>query len=279
MARPDAGQTGRAWWIDGRPDEAPQRFGGAMASEQQASSGGVPARAMVVQAHPDDAEFGCAGTVARWAAAGAEVVYVLGTSGDKGSDDLEMSSERLIETREAEQRAAARILGVKEVEFLRFRDAELVADLALRLAITRMIRKHRPEALICQDPTARWYAQEYIQHPDHIAMGEATLAAVFPSARDRLTFPQLAAEGLVPHKVEHVYLDGAKEPDVWIDITAFFDTKVAALKAHASQIGEWDPAEMMRRWAQDSAAEARSRHYPGADGLQLAEAYKYFHLG
>ncbi|HET9014962.1 MAG TPA: PIG-L deacetylase family protein [Thermomicrobiaceae bacterium] len=249
-----------------------------MVTEQQSS--GIPARAMVVQAHPDDAEFGCAGTVARWAAGGAEVVYVLGTSGDKGSDDPAMTPERLIETREAEQREAARILGVKEVEFLRFRDAELVPDLNLRLAITRMIRKHRPEALICQDPTVRWAGQEYIQHPDHIAMGEATLAAVFPSARDRLTFPQLAAEGLAPHKVEHVYLDGTTDPDFWIDITGTFDQKVAALRAHASQVGEADAlVEMLRRWARDSAAEARSRRFPGADAMDLAEAYKYFHLG
>ena len=249
-----------------------------MVTEQQSS--GIPARAMVVQAHPDDAEFGCAGTVAHWTAGGAEVVYVLGTSGDKGSDDPAMTPERLIETREAEQREAARILGVKEVEFLRFRDAELVADLNLRLAITRMIRKHRPEALICQDPTARWAGQEYIQHPDHIAMGEATLAAVFPSARDRLTFPQLAAEGLAPHKVEHVYLDGTTDPDFWIDITGTFDQKVAALRAHASQVGEADAlVEMLRRWARDSAAEARSRRFPGADAMDLAEAYKYFHLG
>ena len=249
-----------------------------MASEQQATGVTIPARAMVVMAHPDDAEFSCAGTVAGWTAGGAEVVYVLGTSGDKGSDDPAMTSARLVETREAEQREAARVLGVREVEFLRFRDAELVADLELRLAITRMIRKHRPEALICQDPTARWFSQEYIQHPDHLAMGEATLAAVFPSARDRLTFPQLAAEGLEPHKCEHVYLAGAKDPDVWIDVTASFETKVASLRAHASQMGDWDPAPMLRRWAQDTAAEARSRRYPGAEEMELAESYKYFHL-
>lgn len=247
-----------------------------MPDEQEMQA--APSRAMVVMAHPDDAEFGCAGTVARWTAAGCEVVYVLGTSGDKGSDDPEMTSERLVETREAEQREAAKILGVKKVEFLRFRDAELMPNLELRLAITRMIRKYRPEALICQDPTARWMGQEYIQHPDHIAMGEAALAAVFPSARDRLTFPQLLAEGLEPYKTREVYIGGARDPDVWIDITDSFETKVKALGAHKSQMGGWDFASMLRRWAQDSAAEARFHRFPGAEQMQLAEAYKYFRL-
>lgn len=248
-----------------------------MTSGQQAQP--VPARAMVVVAHPDDAEFSCAGTVARWAAAGSEIVYVLGTSGDKGSDDPSFTSEKLVEVREAEQRAAAEVLGVKQVEFLRFRDAELLPDLELRLAITRMIRKHRPDALICQDPTARWFGREYIQHPDHLAMGEATLAAVFPAARDRLTFPQLCAEGLEPHKTIEVYLAGTDQADVWIDITESFDTKVAALARHKSQMGDWDFATMLRRWAQDTAAEARHHRFPSADEMQLAESFKYFHLG
>src|ERR687885_2884766 len=140
-----------------------------MTEEERA--GTAPARAMVVVAHPDDAEFMCGGTVARWAAEGTEIIYVLGTSGDKGSDNPQVASEQLMETREAEQREAARILGVKQVEFLRFPDAELVPDLTLRLAITRMIRLHRPDAVICQDPASRWSGRGYLQHPDHIAMG------------------------------------------------------------------------------------------------------------
>lgn len=249
-----------------------------MTEEQQA--GTAPARAMVVVAHPDDAEFLCAGTIARWAAEGSEIVYVLGTSGDKGSDDPQVSSEQLMETREAEQREAARILGVKHVEFLRFRDAELEPDLTLRLAITRMIRLHRPDAVICQDPTSRWSGRGYLQHPDHIAMGEATLAAVYPSARDRLTFPQLLAEGLEPHKATEVYLAAAGEADVWIDITGFFDKKLEALAAHVSQIGgDWDVESIVRQWAQGIAVEARERGFPGADEIELAEGFKYFRLG
>lgn len=247
-----------------------------MAQEQPTVT--APARAMVIMAHPDDAEFICAGTIARWTAAGSEVVFVLGTSGDKGSDDPNISSEQLIQIREAEQEEAARILGVRHVEFLRYRDAELEPNLDLRLAITRMIRKHRPDAVICQDPTARWAGQGYIQHPDHLAMGEAALAAIFPSARDRLTFPQLLAEGLEPHKVTEVYLSGAKEPDIWIDITDSFETKLQALAAHKSQIGEWDFASMLRQWAQDTAAQARLQGFPGAESMVLAEAFKYFKL-
>lgn len=240
--------------------------------------GAVPGKVMIVMAHPDDAEFGCAGTVAKWTAAGSEAVFVLGTSGDKGSDDPEMNSSMLIETREQEQRAAAAVLGAKTVEFLKFRDAELIPDLKLRLAITRMVRKHKPDALICQDPTNRWEGQEYIQHPDHLAMGEATLAAVFPSARDRLTFPQLMDEGFEPHKVVQIYLAGARDPDVWIDISESFDTKLRALGEHKSQMGDWDFEPTLRRWAQDTAAEARANRYPGADDMQLAEAFKYFRL-
>lgn len=238
----------------------------------------APGRAMVVMAHPDDAEFLCAGTVARWVAAGSYVVYVVGTSGDKGSDDPAITSEQLVEIREHEQRAAARVLGVAEVEFLRFRDAELQPSLELRLAITRMVRKHRPDTVVCQDPTLRWLGQEYIQHPDHIAMGEATLAAVFPAARDRLTFPQLLAEGLAPHKVCEVYLAATGEPDLWIDITDVFDRKLTALAAHTSQVNDWEPGEMLRRWARDAAAQARRHHFPGADKMELAEAFKYFKL-
>ncbi|HUG15836.1 MAG TPA: PIG-L family deacetylase, partial [Thermomicrobiales bacterium] len=180
-------------------------------SETPAAGGGPPRRVMVVMAHPDDAEFICAGTVATWAAEGQEIIYVLGTSGDKGSEDPAMTAERLIATREAEQRAACDVLGVREVVFLRMPDAELVPDLEMRRTLTRVIRQHKPDAVVCQDPTERWVGSGYIQHPDHIAMGEATLAALFPSARDRLTFPELLAEGLEPHKVNEVYIASSEE--------------------------------------------------------------------
>lgn len=238
-----------------------------------------PKRVMVVVAHPDDAEFGCAGTVAKWAAEGQEITYVLGTSGDKGSDDLSMTSEQLMALREAEQRAACDVLGVKEVVFLRMPDAELVPDLAMRKTLTRIIRQHKPDAVLCQDPTARWEGSFYIQHPDHLAMGEATLAAIFPSARDRLTFPDLMAEGLEPHKVTEVYIGASQDKcDFFVGIDEHLETKFASLAAHKSQMGEWDFRALMTRWARDVAADARQKSFPGSDDWNFAEGYKLIRL-
>lgn len=236
----------------------------------------TPSRVLMIQAHPDDAEFSCAGTIARWTAAGAEVHYCSITSGDKGSDDPEMDGVRLANTREAEQREAARILGVASVTFLGYQDAMLVADLNLRRDLVRVIRRIRPDALVCQDPTMRLAGQGYVNHPDHIAAGEASLAAVFPSARDRMTFPELLTEGLEPHTVPHIYIYGAREPDCWIDTTASIDTKIRALKAHASQIKDWDPTEMMREWSRESAKAWPDK--PESAG-EFAEAFKYMNIG
>ncbi|HEU0115689.1 MAG TPA: PIG-L deacetylase family protein [Thermomicrobiales bacterium] len=229
-----------------------------------------PKRIAVIFAHPDDAEFICAGTVARWAAEGNHITYVLLTSGDKGSDDQAVTPAQLVATREAEQRAAADILGVADVVFLRYADAMLVPDLDLRRTLTRVIRQVRPDVVICQDPTVRYVGQEYLNHPDHRAAGEATLDAVYPAARDRLTFPELLAEGLEPHKVREVYLAGSENADVAIDITPYLDVKLAALRAHASQIG-WDPSEMVRKWAHEEAT-----RFPGSG--DYVEAFKYFKL-
>lgn len=246
-----------------------------MSSSEQTT----PRRVMVAVAHPDDAEFGCAGTVARWAAEGQEIIYVLGTSGDKGSDDTSMTSEKLVEIREAEQRAACEVLGVKEVVFLRMRDAELVPDLEMRKTLTRVIRQYKPNAIICQDPTARWEGSGYIQHPDHLAMGEATLAALFPSARDRLTFPELLAEGFEPHNVDEVYINASEEKcDHYIDISDHMDTKLESLAAHASQMGEWDFRTMLRNWGRDTAAIARYKKIPDASEWQYAEGFKYIRV-
>jgi LmbE family N-acetylglucosaminyl deacetylase len=230
-----------------------------------------PKKIAVFMAHPDDAEFICAGTVARWADEGHEVNYVLLTSGDKGSDDPEMTSERLVATREAEQREAARILGVKDVLFMKYPDAELEPNLELRKAIVRVIRKLKPDVVVCQDPTVRWVDTEYINHPDHRAAGEATLAAVFPAARDRLTFPELLAEGLEPHRVREIYLAGAETPDLAIDITAQMERKLDSLRAHASQLGDWDFEPIIRQWAKETAEQ-----HPGNG--EYVESFKYFKL-
>lgn len=230
-----------------------------------------PKRVAVIFAHPDDAEFICAGTVARWVAEGYHVTYVLLTSGDKGSDDPEMTPERLVATRTAEQRDACAILGVKDVLFLGHEDAMLVPDLALRRELVRVIRTIRPDVVVCQDPTVRYVEQSYLNHPDHRAAGEATLDAVYPAARDRMTFPELLAEGLEPHKVREVYLAGATTPDVAVDITDYMENKLAALRAHASQLRDWDPREEIEKWAAADAA-----RFPGSG--RFVESFKYFKL-
>lgn len=233
-------------------------------------------RVLLLQAHPDDAEFMCAATIARWIGEGAGVHYVSLTSGDKGSDDPRMTGPRLATLREGEQRAACELLGVRSVQFLGYLDATLVPDLAMRRHLTRVIRQVRPDVLVCQDPTARFFGQDYINHPDHIAAGEASLAAVFPSARDRMTFPELLLEGLEPHKVTEVFLYGTGAADTWIDVSGTIGHKIEALRKHASQLGDWNPDEDMRTWARETSSNHPDR--PAGFG-EYAEAFKYFKLG
>lgn len=248
-------------------------------SNEQNNGEDHPRRVLFSMAHPDDIEFGCGGTVARWADEGQEVFFLLATSGDKGSDDPEYDSAKLMETREAEQRAAAEVLGVKDVMFLRFKDAELMPDLTLRREVTRAIRHYKPDAVVCQDPAARYFGS-YIQHPDHVAMGEATLAAIYPSARDRLTFPELLAEGYEPHKVTEIYVGtGGDRVDHFVETTDYLEKKAAALREHKSQLGDWDPLEAITRRARDTAAVARHMHYPGANDMQHAESFRYIQMG
>lgn len=212
-------------------------------------------RVMGIFAHPDDPEFFCGATFARWAAEGAEIIFVLATSGDKGSADPEMTSERLAEIREEEERRAAAVLGVKEVIFLRYPDGELTPNLDLRRDITRLIRLKKPDIVVTSDPTM-WYSDTYINHPDHRAIGEATLAAVYPVARDRLNFIELERdEGLETHKVQQLYIAGAPQPTKKVDVTAFIDTQIAALREHKSQIADMDAmAERLRGWKRDPEA-------------------------
>jgi len=191
---------------------------------------------MAVVAHPDDIEFSFGGMVALMVAEGWRVVYVVATRGDKGSDDPEMSSERLAELRMEEQRAAAAYLGAAGVEFLGYEDGSLEASIALRRDIARQIRRHQPRRLLVTDPAAL-YSSAYIQHPDHLAAARAALAATY-AARDRLTMPELLAEGLAPHAVEEVYIHDGKDADLWLDIGAVLEQKKAALRLHASQISE-----------------------------------------
>ena len=225
----------------------------------------IPSRAAVIMAHPDDPEFSSGGTIARWTAAGAEVHLIVVTDGPKGTSDRTMAPERLAAIRMTEQRGAAKALGVEEVHFLGYVDGEVMANLALRHLITRQIRLLRPDTVITHDP-ARMYYDGYINHPDHRAVGEATLAAVYPTARDPLNVPEHLAEGLEPHAVKTVLLTGAVEPDVWIDIEATFGRKVVALAEHRSQIK--DAAGLETRLRERHAAVAEGH------GMHLAEAFK-----
>lgn len=203
-------------------------------------------RVLVVMAHPDDPEFSCGGTIARWVREGKYVGYLILTSGDKGSDDPDMTPERLRKIREAEQRAAAAILGVQEVHFLRYPDGALFPTQELRRDIVYHIRRFRPDIVVCQDPTAYYFGDYYINHPDHRAAGEATLAAVFPLARDRLNFPEHEAMGLKPHKVRQVYITTTPNPTTWVDITDVLELKLQAILQHKSQIK--DPEALIERW-------------------------------
>jgi LmbE family N-acetylglucosaminyl deacetylase len=227
---------------------------------------------MVVMAHPDDPEFGAGGTIAKWAQEGKEVIYVVVTSGDKGSSDPDMTSERLVKIREAEQQAAARRLGVHEVIFLRYTDGEVVPTLELRRDITRQLRRWRPDVVVTHNPTI-FFSDGYINHPDHRAVGEATLAAIFPTARDHLNFPEHKAEGLEPHKVQHVYMSFDPGASTFIDITETIDTKIEALREHKSQIGDREGfAERMKERAAEIAKRAREQ---GVAIGEYAEAFRF----
>ncbi|MDI7275941.1 MAG: PIG-L deacetylase family protein [Anaerolineae bacterium] len=202
-------------------------------------------KAMVIVAHPDDPEFFCGGTIARWVREGIEVAYLICTRGDKGSNDSSMTSERLALLREQEQRAAGRVLGVHQILFLDYRDGELEPSLKLRGEIVREVRRFRPDVVITTDPTTRFARGLYPNHVDHRVVGDVTLDALFPAAGTRLYFPEHLAEGLEPHQVREAYLTVTNEPDVWVDTTDVVDLRIAALACHASQVR--DPVALEKR--------------------------------
>jgi LmbE family N-acetylglucosaminyl deacetylase len=219
----------------------------------------TPQRILVVLAHPDDPEFFCGATIARWTQAGHEVIYWLLTCGDKGTSDRSLSPEQLCTLRHQEQRAAAAVLGVRDVNFLGFPDGYLVPDLTLRKEITRLIRKVRPDILVTCDPTTLYVGDNRLNHPDHRAAGQAALDAVFPPARDHLYFPDLLAdEGLEPHVVREVWVSGTLQPNVRLDVTDLWETKIRALYEHRSQIG--DPQKLAERMRARLAPDATPEH-------------------
>jgi LmbE family N-acetylglucosaminyl deacetylase len=220
------------------------------------------AQVLVITPHPDDAEYGVAGTVARWTSEHKEVVYVVCTNGDKGTSDPSMKPDELAKLREEEQEAAARSLGVKEVVFLRHPDQGLEDTPEFRKEIVRLIRMYRPEIVVTADPYRR-----YIWHRDHRITGQVTLDAIFPYARDHLSYPDLMEEGLYPHKVREVLLWASEDVNYRSDITRTFHQKLAALRCHKSQVGHRPPQELERWLGQ--------RHRDMAEGkdFQLAEAF------
>lgn len=192
-------------------------------------------RALVVSPHPDDAEFGCGGTVARLVQAGKEVFYLVATNGNKGGRDTDMTSDYLVNTRQDEQRRAAEVLGVSEVVFLDFGDGELEDDHAFRRQLVYHIRRLKPDIVFTTDP----FRTSFYIHRDHRITGLVTLDAVFPYARDLLHYPEHIAEGLDGHNVNEIFFWGSENPDTFIDIGAVADLKIKSLLAHTSQVQDW----------------------------------------
>lgn len=218
-------------------------------------------RYMLVVAHPDDAEFSSAGTIARLTSAGKDATIVQVTSGDKGTPDADVQPKSLTQRREAEEQEAAARLGVARVVFLRCTDGELEPNLSLREKIVRQIRINRPDVIISHDPY-----RPYALHPDHRAVGFATIDSVYPTARDPQYFPQHLAEGLQPHKTAEIWFFNAEHPDLIVDITETFDRKIHALEAHVSQVGT--TGEFVDR------VRERCREIAACEPFELGEAFK-----
>ncbi len=228
----------------------------------------IPQRAMSIHAHPDDQEFTVGGTLAKWAQAGCQVISVTITSGDSGSNDPSKDASykpELARIREGEQTAANAALGIQESVFLRYPDGELEPTLLLRKELARLIRMYKPDVVMTGDPQGVFYGSGYINHPDHRAAAQSALYAAFPSAGTRLIFTDLLEAGCEPHNVKRVYIHGSEKADTWVDIRETIHLKIEALKKHVSQLGDWDPEEMIRKWAADEGKE---------HGLEYAESFK-----
>lgn len=229
----------------------------------------APGRVLFVAAHPDDIDYGSAGTVAQLVAWGWQVSYCLVTDGDAGGFDASVQRSLIPAIRRAEQTEAARVLGVTDLHWLGHRDGQVEVTLELRRDLVRVIRAVRPDRVVCPHPQRQWQSI-YGDHPDHIASGEATLRAVYPDARNPFAFPELAAEGLTAWAVPDVWIADAADADVVLDVTDFFDLKCEALRAHVSQETDRDGhlVPLLQEWMGGTAA---------AHGLpagRYAEAYR-----
>jgi LmbE family N-acetylglucosaminyl deacetylase len=230
--------------------------------DNAADSWDSPKKILVVLAHPDDPEFFCGASINRWVLAGHTVSYCILTCGDKGTKDLSLGSDELCTIRQNEQRSAAKVLGVNEVRFLKYPDGYLVPDIILRRDITRVIRIERPDILVTCDPQTLYTSNGVLNHPDHRAAGLATLDAVFPAARDHLYFIELwRDEKLEPHIVREVWVCGTLFPEITLDVTENWETKISALYEHKSQIGEPEKlAERMRNRRTPDSSEDKPRY-------------------
>jgi LmbE family N-acetylglucosaminyl deacetylase len=232
-------------------------------------------KVLVVGAHPDDNDFGAGATVAKAAGQGAEVIYLIATTGQRGSSDENMTPERLSEIRMKEQEDAAKALGVREVHFLDYVDGELIPDIRLKERVVKSIRRYKPEIVFTMDPSFFYYKNYgMVNHSDHRAIGEATLDACYPLARDLMSFPEHAKEGLNPHRVKELLLHSfvPENANLYVDVTDTFDMKLKALSLHKSQVGDMQRIEKrMRDRAEVSGRLARCRYAESFVRLQLPE--------
>lgn len=224
-------------------------------------------RALVIAAHPDDADIGCGGTMARWSRQGKEIVYLICTRGDKGSSDPDMTSERLAELRTREQTAAGEVIGVKEVVFLEGKDGELLPTLELRKSVAEMVRRYRPDVVFTHDPTVHVYDRGNLNHPDHRVVGTTALDVVYPISRDALHYPDQLARGLSPHDVHEVFLFMANQPNMAFDITDTIAVKIEALRQHRTQFPDLD-------WV-DSWMRERHQEVGRVHAMAFAENFRH----
>ncbi|HUR16445.1 MAG TPA: PIG-L deacetylase family protein [Candidatus Limnocylindrales bacterium] len=231
-----------------------------------------PERVLVIAAHPDDADFGVAGTISRWTRAGTVARLVCCTSGDAGADDARIDPLELARRRENEQRNAAQVVGYEGVDYLHRPDGALENDLALREQLVRIIRQFKPDAVLSMDPTVVIHERGFIQHVDHRNAALAAVDAVYPAARNAMAFPHLVLdEGLEPHTVEHLYLFFTDKPNTWVDTSDTIDVKIAALREHVSQIRKPEELEEnIRGWATAQGEEI---------GTAAAEGFRYLNVG
>jgi LmbE family N-acetylglucosaminyl deacetylase len=228
-------------------------------------------RILAVLAHPDDADFGAGGTIARWTDGGIEVTYCLVTDGDAGGFDRSVARTEIPEIRRTEQRNAAKAVGVEDVRFLGYPDGRLELTLDLRRDISRVIRQVRPQRVLTQSPERNW-ARIHASHPDHLTTGEAALRAIYPDSRNPFAFPKLLAdEGLEPWEVAEVWVMAHPSPNHHVDVTDTFDRKIAALRAHVSQTAHMDDLEI---WLRDRLGQIAAE--AGLPAGHLAEAFAVY---